>query len=445
MSTALGIASVTAVLKDLLNNGVIDHDLASTVGSEVTVSALPPDRINVEPPGAQSQLNLFLYQVTPNQGWRNAGLPSQDSRGERLSNPPLALNLHYLLTAYGAGEFHAEILLGYGMQLLHENSVLPRAAIRRALTPSEESGVPPELSALSTSELAEQIELIKLTPEQMTTEEISKLWTAFGAKYRPSAAYHVSVLLIENHRPVRSPLPVRTRNLYVRAFRQPVIDEIRSQAAEGHPIIGNQPILPGYRLVLLGRQLRGDDTVIRIDNIEVIPAGEDLSDTQVIAALPANLAAGVHGAQVVHQVSMGTPPVPRLGIESNVFAFVLRPEITAPVAISNSQSAGDGTISADLEVTVNPAVGDRQRVVLLLNEILPAASPPLPFEQPRSYSFVRPVVPTASPPGPFDALIIPITGVQPGAYLVRVQVDGAQSLLTVDAEGRFDGPQVIIP
>ena len=32
MSTALAIASVTAVLRDLLNNGLVDHNLASTVG-----------------------------------------------------------------------------------------------------------------------------------------------------------------------------------------------------------------------------------------------------------------------------------------------------------------------------------------------------------------------------------------------------------------------------
>jgi hypothetical protein len=48
MSNALAIASVTAVLKDLLNNGVIDHDLTSVVGSDVAVTALPPDRIEVE-------------------------------------------------------------------------------------------------------------------------------------------------------------------------------------------------------------------------------------------------------------------------------------------------------------------------------------------------------------------------------------------------------------
>ena len=53
-----------------------------------------------------------------------------------LSNPPLALNnLHYLLSAYSGGDLHAEILLGYAMQLLHEMPVLTRAAIRTAPTP----------------------------------------------------------------------------------------------------------------------------------------------------------------------------------------------------------------------------------------------------------------------------------------------------------------------
>src|SRR4029450_8270342 len=112
MSNALAIAAVTAVLKDLLNNGVIDHQLSGVVG-EVTVSALPPDRVLVEGQAETSRLNLFLYQVTPNAGWRNQALPSHDPSGIRVTNPPLALDLHYLITAYGANELHAEILLGY--------------------------------------------------------------------------------------------------------------------------------------------------------------------------------------------------------------------------------------------------------------------------------------------------------------------------------------------
>jgi hypothetical protein len=203
MSTALAIASVTVVLKDLLNNGLIDHNVSASVG-EVMVSALPPDRIDALDTENKSRLNLFMYQVTPNAGWRNIGLPSRDGRGERLSNPPLALDLHYMLTAYGLEEFHSEILLGYGMQLLHETPVLTRAAIRTALAPPTPvvggSGLPPEMQALSTSELAEQIEQIKIIQQSMSTEELSKLWPAFQAKYRPTAAYQASVVLIESHR-----------------------------------------------------------------------------------------------------------------------------------------------------------------------------------------------------------------------------------------------------
>ena len=101
MSSALAIAAVTAVLKDLLQNGIIDRKLTVTVGTDVKVSALPPNRIPSDT-NEVSQLNLFMYHATFNQGWRNVGLPSRDSNGDRLSNPPLALDLHYLLTAYGA-------------------------------------------------------------------------------------------------------------------------------------------------------------------------------------------------------------------------------------------------------------------------------------------------------------------------------------------------------
>ena len=237
MSSALAIASVTAVLRDLLNNGLIDHNLASSVG-DVEVSALPPDRIETGDSAEKSQLNLFLYQVTPNQGWRNVALPSRDARGDRLTNPPLALDLHYMLTAYGAKAFHCEILLGYGMQLLHETPVLARDAIRRALSPPfpvNGDGLPASLQALSASELAEQIEQIKITPLSLSTEEISRLWTAFQAKYRPTAAYQVSVVLIESKRSTRSTLPVRARNVYVVAFHQPAIGRVLSQAADGRP------------------------------------------------------------------------------------------------------------------------------------------------------------------------------------------------------------------
>jgi len=457
MSSALAIASVTAVLRDLLNNGVIDHNLSAVVGSDVVVTTLPPDRIDAidaNPADRRSRLNLFLYQVTPNAAWRNVGLPSRDGAGERITNPPLALDLHYLLTAYGAEEIHAEVLLGYGMQLLHETPVLTRAAIRTALappTPVPAGGdLPAAMRNLFTSELAEQVEQIKIVPQSLSTEEISRMWAAFQARYRPTTAYQVSVVLIESRRATRSALPVRQRNLYVVPFRQPVIERILSQPKAGDPILpeNEQPILAGYNLVIAGRQLRGDDTLVNVGGIPVTPAGTDVSEAQIVIPLPAGLQAGAQGVQVIHRRLMGSPPAPHRGVESNLAAFVLRPSITAPVGVSNVQTAADGTRSADVDITLDPPVGVAQRVVLLLNEFQAAPASP-PARAARAYSFIAPPrlslqSPPANLPPPQSSISVPISGVRPGAYLVRAQVDGAESPLGANALGLFDSPQVTI-
>ena len=214
MSTALAIAGVTATLRDLLNDGLINHNVSGILGSTVAVSALPPDRV-VPANGVEgTQLNLFLHRVSPNLGWRNHHLPSRDSSGQqRLTNPPLALDLHYLLSAYSAEELGAEILLGYAMQLLHELPVLDRQAITTALNPSPavSAALPPTLQALASCGLAEQLEQIKLTPEHLSPDEMSKLWTAVQAHYRPTTAYMASVVLIESTQPVQMSPPVLSR------------------------------------------------------------------------------------------------------------------------------------------------------------------------------------------------------------------------------------------
>jgi hypothetical protein len=446
MSTALAIASVTAVLKDLLNNGLIDHDVGASVG-EVIVSTLPPDRIDALDAQKKSRLNLFMYQVTPNQGWRNVALPSRNSNGDRVSNPPLALDLHYLLTAYGAEELHSEILLGYGMQLLHETPVLTRDAIRRSLTPPSPVGaggdLPPALAALFTSQLAEQVEQIKIAPSALNTEEISRMWSAFQAKYRPTAVYQASVVLIQSRGSTRSALPVRTRTVKVVPFKQPIIQSVNSRATPADPIVSGQPILSGFQLVLVGFDLRGEETQVLIGG-NLVPANQtEVTDTQIVASIPPATPAGVNGVQVVHKTLLGSPPVPHRGVESNVAAFVLQPRIEN-IGTSNLQSSGS-LRSANINLTVKPAIGDTQRVVLFLNQFMPIASPPPDVDlMPDSYSFEaptrRPLSPPTSPPGPSEHITIPIKGVKAGSYLVRIQVDGAESPLGMNAAGQYVSP-----
>src|SRR5262245_1242480 len=135
MSNPHAVSAVTAVLRRLLENMLAEADVASAIGP-ANVSILPPDRVTPPNQNDPNQLNLFLYQTLPNTGWSNAAWPVRDSDGFRTGAAPLALNLRYLLTSYGAAPYNAEVLLGHAMQTFHEFSVVPRDLIQKLLNPS---------------------------------------------------------------------------------------------------------------------------------------------------------------------------------------------------------------------------------------------------------------------------------------------------------------------
>lgn len=188
-SGILNLAAVTAVLKHCLQNGLIEYRVPSVLAGDVTVSALSPDRIAV---GAEErpQINLFLFQVTPQTHLR--------LKAEPATQGAIALELHYLLTAYGEDDLETEVLLGYAIQMLHMSPRIGPEIVAAALRDaSGESGrVPsPPLSALTRSGLAERIVEIRLNLQFFSIEEMSKLWSALQARYRPSVVYKVSLLL----------------------------------------------------------------------------------------------------------------------------------------------------------------------------------------------------------------------------------------------------------
>lgn len=192
MSSALAIAAITSVLKDLLDNRLVQRGVTESVG-DVAVTAIPPDRVQAGA-GERSQLNLFLYRVTPRTTWRRQEPCSASADG--TDRPPLALDLHYLLTAYGEHDFEAEILLGYAVQLLHETRSLTREAIRSGLGTAS-NGLSGPRSALSAATLGDQVQEITISPEFLTMEESARLWSTLQARYRPSVAYRVSTAIIE--------------------------------------------------------------------------------------------------------------------------------------------------------------------------------------------------------------------------------------------------------
>ncbi len=200
MKSALALASVTAVLKNLLENGLVDHGVIANLGADTIISALPPDRIATGE-DERAQLNLFLYQVSP-RGLNSTSRYGPEAPDTRRPPTPFAFDLLYLLTAYGAQDYHTEILLGYSLSLFRETPVVPDRTIRKILAAisSAEGGklVLPALAALATPELAGQFSQITICPQSLPGEEMSKLWGTLQTRYRPSMVYKVSVALCES-------------------------------------------------------------------------------------------------------------------------------------------------------------------------------------------------------------------------------------------------------
>jgi hypothetical protein len=445
MSSPLAIAAVTAVLKDLLNDGLINNDL-SRVGS-FSVTATPPDRVTTGET-EQNRLNLFLYQVTPNQGWRNAALPSRGPKGERLNNPPLALDLHYLLTAYGQADFNAEILLGYAMEILHNNSIIGRDSIRRSLSPTNPITVtliPDDGQGRNAIDLADQIETIKITPHYLNAEELSRLWTAMQARYRPTVAYQVSTVLILDTRPVVTALPVLQRgegdrgvsiqpNLQSPPPKLPTLEGIEIVPAGGGT---HSAAELGDRLIFTGVLLGGDAVfaVFVFSNpkllpkpppIPPVPVDASSTGTRVVVDLPkvdVNAApdtwpdwpAGHYTVSLkISRMGKGDRWTDERGLD-------IAPRLFAPPQLSGA----GGTLA--LSVRCFPRVQPGQSVALFVGNH--------PFT-PRSITQKT------------DTVTASIAGVEPSEVPVPVllQIDGVRSLAVRDRSAQpphFDPQQCI--
>lgn len=404
MSTALAVAGVTSVLRGMLEAWLVDQNAnAALGGANAEVTAVAPDTIEL---GADTapRLNLFLHQASPNGGWRNVDLPSRDSRGRHSASPPLALDLHYLLTAYGRQELHAEVLLGYGMQLLHEVPTLDRGEIEARLPPS-----------LQASQLGRQVELVKITPEAMSTEDVSRLWSALQAHYRPTAAYHVSVVLIESAGAGRGALPVlsrgpvdpvtlRERGIVAQAHMLPALPGISAVRPPGR-----QPgAAPGDTVAVEGHHLDGTNRAVRLENqqlgveqeIAAVAGGESGLVRFAVPNLPADLPVGTYALRVLVQ-----RPGETTRRESNQLPLTLVPDITTPFPINVVRDPQNNAI---VNLTCRPEVRQHQRAVLIVG--------------------AREVLADAHPASTAN-LAFRIAEAPVGTHFLRLRIDGVDSLL----------------
>lgn len=418
MSGPLAIGAVSAVLRNLLDNGMIDAGPA--VGT-VKVTAVAPDTIKLDDPNAGPSLNLFLYRVSPNPGWRNAGLPAFGSDGGRVSNPPLALDLHYLLTAYGTSDFHAEIMLGYAMSILHDRPVLDRAGIRAALDPGPVTSaiLPQAYQAVAASDLADQVEAVTVTVDPIDSEEMSRLWSAIQAHYRPTAAYLVSVVLIEAEHSTRSALPVLTRGapdpitgdepgVFVHPDLLPPIPTVFVVEPEPDQV----SVRLGDTVTIKGAHLDGTSVEVRfshalLDDPVVVPVGVNADREKIAVTLPTGAGAEAAWPAGVWTVRVALQPPGAVTVrETNAAAMILAPEPILAPAPTVTRHAGTAAVTVTLDV--RPQVRSSQRATLALDAAVAIADPH---------------------PATTATLNFAFGDVPAGSRFVRLTVDGAESVL----------------
>lgn len=403
MSSYLAVGGVSAVLRWLLTDALTSGGPSGILGGTTNgITVTSPDLV---PVGADEQpgVNIFMYYASLNPALRNMGLPARNALGQEISNPPLALNLHYLVSAYGSKPLDPEILLGWAMKVLHDTPVVPRDMIQKALDALLPGGSPEGALIEKYSLLASQFEHIRITPETLTTEEIYRLWSAFQTSYRPTTSYQVSVAVVQDSHAYTSHLPVQKRSVMVLPLQPPVIDSIVPGA-----------VAPGGMLTVQGSNFVGDassQTLVSIDGAQGF-APATLQSKVLRVALPTTLQAGTRLLRVQRTVTFPTSSAPHAGFSSSPMPFQLLPTITGATPDPVAQS---GSVT----VTVTPPVGSMQQATLYVGDVA------IPIDQ----------RPTSTPPTS-STLVFPLANKIPvGTYPLRIDIDGAQSRLTLDTSG----------
>jgi hypothetical protein len=447
MSNFLAIATVTATLQRILQLAVEQDVAGATV-----VTTRPSATIGATP---QHSVSLFLYQVNPNPAWRNVDLPTRRSDGQTtLQRPQAALDLHYLIIFNGdEGQLEPQRLLGSIVRTMHVRPVLSRDLIRSTIGNPSQPNSTSSFPFLADSDLAEQVEMVRFTPVTMSLEELSKVWSVFfETPYALSVAYQASVVLIDADETPVTPLPVRKAQVTTVTLRHPEITAIQSNAGP------NVLIDRTSAVAIIGRQLKNGSaggTQVRIDQGASIPANSARPDRLEIDLSKLTLTAGIHSIQVWHPINIdyGNNRVePRGGFESNAAAFVLHPTIDTAGANGGIDKTGltsgaDGS-SGDLVARVSPQLRAGQRVILLLNEYTDAAAPTNTALAAYSFAMSQKVAPdsvTSAANVAMSNVTFHVAGVKSGKYLVRVRVDGADTLLETDSTQPTFGPKAVIP
>jgi hypothetical protein len=134
-----------------------------------------------------TRITLFLHRVTVNEHTRQHPLARAAAHGPS----PLALDLHYLLSAWASTPFDEQVTFAWALRQLHQHPVL-------------------DVSSLSPEAGWSREDLVQIMPAELATEDMMRIWDELEPSYRLSASYVVRLVLLEtDEAPVFRPVVAR--------------------------------------------------------------------------------------------------------------------------------------------------------------------------------------------------------------------------------------------
>ncbi len=183
MATYLAVTGVLNALKD-----VLDAQIAEIAGevSNPSVALLGSQQLRDDP--TSNTLGIYLHRISIDPYGRNRYLPPQ--RPGNAARPELPVNLHILLVGRSLSASAEITLVAWAMQRI--GAALELDAARMAtLDPN----------------WSEQ-ERLQIIPEEMSTEDLMRVWDSLPGDYRLSSPYLVKTLRLEPVSPVIQGPPV---------------------------------------------------------------------------------------------------------------------------------------------------------------------------------------------------------------------------------------------
>jgi hypothetical protein len=129
-------------------------------------------------------LTLYLYRITLNEHVRNVRRPN----GATGQGIPLAVDLHYLLTAWADSAQEEQTTLAWAMRELYMHPLLDAAALN-----AEANWDPADA--------------IQIAPSELNLEDMMRIWDALEPSYHLSVSYIARLVRIDpdrtpDHQPV---------------------------------------------------------------------------------------------------------------------------------------------------------------------------------------------------------------------------------------------------